>query len=491
MGKDTVFGGIRTKAGAFFDSAWYPALYAGLCVISGVNGKEVYVPVVCIMAALMIASAFFAEKARTLLVPILLSFYCIGVDNRNGFSLMNSDLLGYYDLNAFLTVCAIGAVCAGFLLARLTRMGVFKKEQQKDNQFLWGILLMDAAMLLNGVGNPCWKPVNLLYGLIFGAVLTFFYILFRGVVTGSREDRVYFCRVIVAMSMIAMVQLLIRCAVRWQEGTFWVFEQDSGAWYPNRDIASLGWGISTSVGGVLVLGVPAAVYLMNYARRSWLWLLVAVALTVTALIPRSRSSIIAATVFLAVGILAGCFAGRNKKQIRMIGITAFGVCATGLAVLVITGIVRISDLIRYVRLDRILENGRWGMWETAWEHFSQTPLFGIGFDKGAYPDKIREANVFSNMYHGIIPQFYGAMGILGVCALLKHLFDLGKAVLYRFSAEKWMLAMVLGMILTMSLVDNFFFYANYQFVYCLFLALIERMETGYNESQSAYTHSSL
>ena len=78
--------------------------------------------------------------------------------------------------------------------------------------------------------------------------------------------------------------------------------------------------------------------------------------------------------------------------------------------------------------------------------------------------------------HGIISQFYGAMGILGICALAKHLFDLGKTVLRRFSAEKLLLAAVPGMILMMSLVDNFFFYANYQFVYCLFLALLEKSD---------------
>ena len=132
------------------------------------------------------------------------------------------------------------------------------------------------------------------------------------------------------------------------------------------------------------------------------------------------------------------------------------------------GAVDLGDITRYARLDTILQNGRWNMWVTAGEHFSQAPLFGIGFDKGVYPDKLREANVFSNMYHGIIHQFYGAMGILGVCALVKHLFDLGKTVFHRFSAEKLLLAA--------SLVDNFFFYANYQFVYCLFLALLEKAE---------------
>jgi hypothetical protein len=135
-----------------------------------------------------------------------------------------------------------------------------------------------------------------------------------------------------------------------------------------------------------------------------------------------------------------------------------------------------SNVIGYVRLDRIFEDPRWNLWSAAWENLKSAPLFGVGFEKGAFPIEQRFNNVFSNMYHGIIPQFYGAMGILGICALVKHLFDLGKTVFCRFSAEKLLLAAVPGMILMMSLVDNFFFYANYQFVYCLFLALLEKSD---------------
>jgi O-antigen ligase len=471
---------IRDRLSRFFDSGWYPAIYAALCVLSGVSGKAVYVPVACVLASLIILSCFFAKNKRSFIAPVLLSFYCIGVDKPDGYCLSDEYILGYYDLDGFLTVCAIGVVAAAFLFTRLIRMGVFKKENQGKPRFLWGILLLDAAFVFNGIGSAHWQPVNLVYGLIFGGVLTFFYILFRGCLSDSREDREFVCRITVAMSLIAFFQILIMCVVRLHAGTFWAIDYGAHTVYIDRGVASLGWGVATSVGGILILGVPAAMYLAARSHRGWLWLLIAVALSALTVIPRSRSSIAAAALFLVMGILVGCFWGENKKQMRITGASLVLLAIGFAAICFASSRINSSELLDHMRFEAILSDGRWDMWHTAWEDMRSAPVFGVGFEKGAYPLEDRLGNVFSNMYHGIIPQFYGAMGIVGICALAVHFFDLGKMLFRRFSWEKLLLLAVPGMILVMSVVDNFFFYANYQFVYCLFLALIEKTERQHN-----------
>ena len=467
---------IRDRLSRFFDSGWYPAVYAALCVPSGVSGKAVYVPVAGVLAGLIILSCFFATKRRSFIAPILLSFYCIGVDNPNGFVDNNAELLGYYDLGSFLAVCAIGVIAAVFLFTRLIRMGVFKKENQGKPCFLWGILFLDAAFVFNGIGSSHWQPVNLVYGLIFGGVLTFFYILFRGCLSGSREDREFVCRITVAMSLIAFFQILIMCVVRLHAGTFLAMDYGANTVYIDRGVASLGWGVATSVGGILVLGVPAAMYLAARSHRGWLWLLIAVALSALTVIPRSRSSIAAAALFLVMGIFVGCFWGKNKKQMRIAWASLVLLAIGFAAICFASSRINFSELFEHMRFEAILSDGRWDMWRTAWEDMRSAPVFGVGFEKGAYPLEDRLGNVFSNMYHGIIPQFYGAMGIVGIGALTMHFFDLGKMLFHRFSWEKLLLLAVPGMILVMSVVDNFFFYANYQFVYCLFLVLLEKSE---------------
>ena len=467
---------IRDRLSRFFDSGWYPALYAALCVPSGVSGKAVYVPVACVLASLIILSCFFAKNKRSFIAPVLLSFYCIGMDNPNCFYENNAQLLAYYDINGFLVTITIGAVAAVFLFVRLIRMGVFKRENQGKPRFLWGILLMDAAFLLNGIGSSHWKIVNVVYGLLFGAVLTLFYFVFRGCLTDSREDREFVCRITVAMALIAFFQILIMCVVRWNEGTIWLTDTGTNTVHINRDVASLGWGVPTSVGGILALGVPAAMYLAAESRRGWFWLLLATVITAGTFIPCSRSSVVAAALFFTMGVFAGCLWGRNKKQMRIAGAALILLVVGFIALCFASSRINSSELAEYMRLNAILSDGRWDLWRTAWEDMSGAPVFGVGFDKGAYLLEDRHNNVFSNMYHGIIPEFYGAMGIVGIGALAMHFFELGKMLFRRFSWEKLLLLAVPGMILVMSMVDNFFFYANYQFVYCLFLVLLEKSE---------------
>ena len=464
---------MKNQLSRFFDSVWYPAVYAAVCVISGVNGKAVYVPMACLLATLIILSCFFAKNRRSFIAPVLMSFYCIGVDKRDGFNLSYEQLLGYYDVDGFLAICAVGVIAAAFLFVRLFRMGVFSRQGGSWGAFLPGILAIDGAFLLNGMFSARYQPVNLLYGLIFGAVLTFFYFLFKGCLSTDPEDRRYVCKIIVFMSLAAMMQLLIMCQIHWQED---LLNGWQGPWYPDRGVASLGWGIATSVGGVLVLGVPAAMYLAVTARKGWIWYGIALLITAASLIPQSRSSMVAAVLFLAAGAILGCVWGENRKLMRRMTavLVILGICVP--ALLVVVKRLDISRLVDFSRLNQIGKDGRWALWRAAWEDFLQNPLFGIGFEEGARLPENRLGNVFSNMYHGIIPQFCGAMGILGICAIAKHLFDLGKATFRRFSAEKLLLAAVPGMILAMSMVDNFFFYANYQFVYCLFLALIEKTD---------------
>ena len=103
----------------------------------------------------------------------------------------------------------------------------------------------------------------------------------------------------------------------------------------------------------------------------------------------------------------------------------------------------------------------------------QAPLFGVGFEPGAVIPHETVQNFFGKMYHNLFLQFAGATGIAGLLACGFHLFQLG-----RFGKKptvKTVLLLTLpAMILMMSMVDNFFFYLNYQIAYCMFLAVAER-----------------
>ena len=64
-------------------------------------------------------------------------------------------------------------------------------------------------------------------------------------------------------------------------------------------------------------------------------------------------------------------------------------------------------------------------------------------------------------------------GILGISALLLHIKDFFILAFRRARLDRLFLLAVPVMILTMSLVDNFFFYLNLQIFYVAFLCLAE------------------
>ena len=62
------------------NTALYPVLFAIICVISGTNGKDVYLPCIYILTALSIFAGLFSADMKVFLVPAFMVYYAIGAD---------------------------------------------------------------------------------------------------------------------------------------------------------------------------------------------------------------------------------------------------------------------------------------------------------------------------------------------------------------------------------------------------------------------------
>lgn len=471
--------GFWKHLGAFFDSSWYPAAFAAICAVSGVHGKAVYIPLACLLMVLMIASSYLAENKRSLITPFLLSLYCLGTDNPVSFHENNGDLMGFYDMDSFVAICLIGVVSASFLVTRLWQEGVFRDAFRKPSAFFLGLLFLDGALLCGGLFNGNWHPYNLLYGLLFAGVLTVFYGIFRGILDNREESAQYVCKILVCMGFMVAAQILTVTFRAYAAGTLYEYAPN-GNRYMVRDVLQLGWGVSTSISGVMVLGIPAAMYLAKDSRLSPAYYGAALLFVAVAMVITARSSMLVGIAAMLFCSVICCFAGKSRKVNRFctLGLVLLGLLAVAYVHFRVMPLEQLWDKLSWrLRLDGSEKDTRTGLWEKGYQDFLSAPVFGVGFHKGAFAAEDRRLNVFSNMYHSIIIQFAAATGSVGLLALLWHGIDLIRAVFRRFTAGKLILLMVPGMILAMSLVDNFFFYANYQFVYCLFLALIERTDT--------------
>ena len=108
------------------------------------------------------------------------------------------------------------------------------------------------------------------------------------------------------------------------------------------------------------------------------------------------------------------------------------------------------------------------------QDFLSYPILGVGWNKGALDESVRFENFFSNMYHCLPIQLGASAGVCGLLSLLFHVKDIFIVALKKFSLDRLFVLSVPVMVLCMSLVDNFFFYLNFQIFYLVFLALAEK-----------------
>ena len=215
-GTQTVFDRIREKNPVisgivrFQNSAVYPFLFAVLCAISGANGKEIYLPIIYLLTALSVFGGLFSRDLKVFLVPALLIYYSVGMDVPS-----EHYLNGYFDYRPFfdmsslphLLVCLL--LILGALAFRLVTGGIIRDMLHKRGIFFSGILLIDAALLLNGAFSQDWHIANIAYGLLTAIPLTLFYCLFLGVIDSSENGISYACRTLAAVGVTVVLQVII------------------------------------------------------------------------------------------------------------------------------------------------------------------------------------------------------------------------------------------------------------------------------------------
>lgn len=478
----SLFNNIREKSRAvsFFvkiqNTVIYPIIFAIICVISCSNNKSVYIPCMIILTALAVITGLFSDDLKVFCVPAFLIYYCIGSDDKRNWLLVPS-----FDKSSIPVMAICLTVLAAVLFFRLFTSGAIREMFQKRGIFFNGILLMDAALLLNGAFSQNWSPYNLFFGGISALCLTLFYCLFLTVTARSNDGIAYACKTLVTVGYTVAAEVLI-LALRLHADGRLIITLDSGFKMINRSYLSLPWGLPTIIAAVIATAIPAALYLararkypvLSYFSALFFWLL-------TVFID-TRSAIIFGGIMLVVGSILCCTGGRNKKTVRIMVLLII-VVLLALSCWVclsrkVTGETFIDNLLMALRLDIDAEgtsgfldffSGRIPIWKGGLGDFLKAPIFGSGFMSGDYgADK-----VYNYMYHNVIIEFLGSMGIVGIFAFLVHLKHGLEAIIRRRSTDKFLLICVPMCILGMSLVDNFFFYPNFQIIYAAFLACAE------------------
>ncbi len=459
----------------FQNSVWYPILFAVLCIFSGTHNYKVYLPILCVLCVFVLYSVVFADDNKVFLPPLLMIYFAVGFDNPpSDFKTSNGDMFASFDKKALICLIVMAAAIVIPFFVRIILDGSVKAAFTKRRKLTIGILALNLAFLLNGFMGPSFEAKNLLHGAIMGFGMSALYFVVHGILDRSTDVVPYACKTVVCASYVVLGQILFTFLEKYFDGTLFYKYTESVI---DRSKLSLGWGVTTVVGATLVLGIPAAFYLARNCKFGAFSYVSGVFFAVGTFVLDSRSSMVAGCAALALCMLLSCIRSKNKVLCRVY---------TVLILLVPVGILfyifnytdfkdtHVWDLVRSVLDSHKGDSGRIELWKNGIEDFKNYPVFGIGFLDGGYTTP--EMNVYSNMYHCVIIELLGAMGVFGAVAFLIHVFEAVVLTFKKFRIDKFILMLVPTMIIIMSLVDNFFFYFNIQIFYCVFLVLAEKFE---------------
>ena len=473
----------KNKAIAFIvklqNTTLYPALFALICVFSGTGDKQVYLPCIWFLTLTFVFAGLFSDDLKVFVIPTFLIYYAIGFDRRESWGAMPT-----FDVSSVWHFVACGLIMLAVLIYRLVSGGLLLDTLKKRGLFTWGFLFMAVGLLLSGIFSPAWSLGSTLFALMIVAIFIVTYPFFLTIFANSKDGIAYACKTLVCLGYAVIAQISI-VALRLYKAGILINIRD-GVYELYRQALSLSWGVATIVGGVIVLAIAAAMYLMRNRRYPVISFISALIFWLATILIDTRSAIIFGGIMIVISCIICCISGKNKKLNR--GITAITVAAVlfGVLFIVLKNPDGYKEIFRkfseFLRFDFDPDspesvsgffNSRIAIWLDGIKDFLAAPIFGCGFAYGYFTPEEASTNLFSNMYHNIFVQLLASTGVVGTFMFLIHAKHLLEVTVRRFTAEKLLLLAIPFCILGMSLVDNFFFYPNFIIVYTALLAAAE------------------
>ena len=460
-------------------SGAYPVFFAILCTISGLGNKYVYLPVISVLALSILFSVLFVRDNRVFITPIFMIYYSLGSDSVKAFFDSNGNVIASFDTDGFIGICILAAIISIPFFSRFIIDGSIAYTLKNRGVTFWGMVALNIAILLGGAFSPEWSMMNLAYGLIIVVGLDVFYLILSSVIRKSDDSIVqYVFRVLFITCLLVCVQALFVVLRLHLNGLLIRVDIWTGRWILQREYIAMSWGIVTLIGAVCATGIPAAMYLAQNGRFPLFYYISALFMWGTTILINTRSAMIVGGAFLIIGGIIISLSGKNKKvnlifssallTLTVIGLVSVYIYLSKASMLEET----LFNIYKFLRFDMV--SNRIESYKIGISNYLSAPLFGVGWSKGGHTPESQPGNFYSNMYHCFVIQMGASAGSVGIIALLIHLKDIIILSFKNIKIDRLFIVAVPIVILLMSLVDNFFFYLNFQIFYVAFLTLAEK-----------------
>lgn len=382
------------------------------------------------LAAWMIFTFLFNEDTQPFfpllcLTPFAFSFYHAMPDLKNSV---------YYTSPAVLAqlFTLLGLVVAA-LLYRVIADKLWR-TMFKPTRLTVGLGFLALGLILNGFAAPEYDRRNLGYALLFIACIVVLYFFLMG--TLKWEKGVSMRRFAHAMFMTGVVIAVEVLALYLSDP---VLRQTF-----DKGHVLLGWGISNTIGGMLLLFLPFGMYLVHTARRALPYLLLTSAVTIAIVFTFSRGSLVFAVPIMVGGLIYSCIDARDKRTVLIFSLF-----------LAVVGIVvwafnseKLLTMLKFYIESGFDDSGRFDIWKDGFDRFKQSPIFGYGFN-------YKFGEVFPGIYfmHNTVFQVLYACGIVGLGCYLYHRGETIYVMVRRLTVDRVFLGVALLALIGNGLVD--------------------------------------
>ena len=457
---------------AWQKTVWYPVFYAVCGVLSCSFGWQVYVPVFYVLALSVLFAALFCDDIKVLLVPVFLTYFCIGSDVELNLDISTGNVFETWMTVGLVNMIIAGAILIGAIVFRFIHDGLLIDIFKKRGILTTGMACIAFALVFNGVFSPTWVPLDMAFGLLIAGGLMLMYFVVLAVSNHTHDLVNYICTVCLVCGLMISLQSVILLARTASDGHLFIKEAGQLTGRVNRRYLVLGWGVANLIAGMLALLIPPVMYLAYCRKYSVLSYLSAVFMYVIIVLLNARTSMLMGGIILILCIILCCF-GKNKATNRLL--TLFIVLAAVLGGIIAMSVIGFDKLPEYIANLLRFEDGdsaRFPRWLNGMGDFAKAPVFGAGFMDGGVDVDI-DGNMYSNMYHNIGVEILGSLGIVGALAFIVHIKGMLELCLRKFRTERFLIGLGAVTVIMISLLDNFFFYFSAQIFYGAYLAVAE------------------
>lgn len=439
----------------FYNGKLYALLVTVLVLIGHTTGWDIAFFVV--MVATMLPGCAIAYDFRFAIMPFLCTVCFVTVEHTPNHPTFSD----YYVQPIPLTVLIVtfGILLCGIVLFVIRNRR--RAESLEQKRVFSSLVILCAALLLNGLFNPAYTVQNLLYASSFPLALLGTFLLFGLFVRAGSDAFDHFLYCLTLAGALIVVQLLLAYGmgvVQFEDGII------------RKDSVCLGWAVWNSFGGLLTMLMPACFYFAATHRYGWIFYLLGLLEFGAAVLSQSRTAtLVGAAVLVCCLVLVCCF-GRNRRRNRWLTL--------GVAVLGGIGLWLLRDKLTDVLQNFIDygfdDNGRLERYQAGIEQFLNHPVFGAGFYDSGMTDLSWEIRVYPDLYHNTLIQMLASAGLVGLFAYVWHRFCTVRLFFRQPNLKKAFVAVGLSAFLLFGMVDVLFFITYPLFYYVLMLLFAEK-----------------